>query len=52
MAAAGFERLTLDTTTDRTAAVRFDETLGNEAVARGQVAAADTTPVCYEKRLP
>jgi len=50
-AEAGFERLRLDTSTDLTAAMRFYEAHGYEAVDREHVAEADTTLVFYEKDL-
>jgi GNAT superfamily N-acetyltransferase len=50
-AAAGFERLALDTSTDMRSAMQFYERHGYEAVDRERVAAADTTLVFYEKEL-
>ena len=48
---AGFERLTLDTSTDMDAAMRFYEDHGYEEFDRERVAEADTTLVFYEKEL-
>jgi ribosomal protein S18 acetylase RimI-like enzyme len=48
---AGFDRLTLDATTDLGAALRFYEAHGYEERHRERVPAADTTLVVYEKEL-
>lgn len=48
---AGFERLTLDTSTDMEAALAFYRTHGYEEVDRRHVDAADTTLVFFEKDL-
>lgn len=48
---AGFARLTLDTSTDMTGAMRFYEAHGYGEFDRERVAAADTTLVFYEKPL-
>jgi len=48
---AGFDRLTLDTSTDMAAAMRFYEAHGYREFDREHVDAADTTLVFYEKLL-
>lgn len=48
---AGFERLTLDTSTDMAAAMAFYEAHGYREVDREHVVEADTTLVFYEKAL-
>jgi ribosomal protein S18 acetylase RimI-like enzyme len=48
---AGFDRLTLDTSTEMQPAMAFYEAHGYDEVDREYVAAADTTLVFYEKVL-